>query len=82
MIGNICKKIEASPYFGAIGRTARSINSPLAARIVRCKPASLISATRFAGRNLLISSRNDFAVELFAKSSRLCLAFAPTSDVP
>src|SRR4030088_3163341 len=69
-------------YFGGSGRTTRLISSALAARIVRCKPAPLISATRLAGRNLLISSRNDLAVGAVAKSSNLCLALAWTSDVP
>jgi hypothetical protein len=50
--------------------------------MAQCKPASVISATRFAGKNLVISSINDFAVEILRRSSRLCSAFASTFDVP
>jgi hypothetical protein len=49
--------------------TARVIRLALAARIDLCSPALLISETRFAGRNRVISSKKAFSVAAFVSSS-------------
>jgi hypothetical protein len=78
-------RLHAGPYRASLWRrqsTTCSIRCSLVARIARCRPVVLISTTRFAGRNLLISSRSAFPLRSFSSSSHRPLAFASTSATP
>jgi hypothetical protein len=82
---SVINRLHAGPCRASLWRrqsTTCSIRCSLVARIARCRPVLLISTTRFAGRNLLISSRSAFPLRSFSSSSHRPLAFASTSATP